>query len=630
MNHHKIRRLTVTGGFLDGLDINFSDGLNCLIGGRGSGKTTILELIRFAMDRFPDDDSNGQRRPSKRFGELIAANLDRGTVGIEFETQDGLVYKIERTAGEAPVVIKSDGERANVSILRSGILIDAGIFSQNEVEEIAMRSSYLREVIDRFCARELIQIQQDVAQVRAALQRNATELIQISLRAQQGETALRDLPDYQTKLAKLKEAVGSANLGPALEEAARLKELRTQESGALARIQPALDYVKERLAPLQGDIIGDFKQVFAKEVLAGPHGKIFRELQDLLRTENTRFQEAISGAEKTLARMEEAARSARDELAASHTPKEATYQELLKKHQAHQQLLREMHGLAGKVAELQAIKEEDDRHVARKQEVLDERGRLLAKFSELTEERFRLRERVAKDLTSRLGGRIQVRVEQDADRDRYKAFLVDHRDPSFRQYNKPIDRIVQSVPPRALAAFLAERNLDGLVTRADIDDGFARGMVNALLLSAQYQFELEVMELEDVPAIELLIGNQWRPSHQLSTGQMCSVVLPLLLLENVAPLLVDQPEDNLDNRFVADVVVPQVKAMRSNRQMIFITHNPNIPVLGMAEKVVAMNSDGSRGWVEREGTVDEMKDQIVNLLEGGETAFQTRKERYGW
>ncbi len=64
--------------------------------------------------------------------------------------------------------------------------------------------------------------------------------------------------------------------------------------------------------------------------------------------------------------------------------------------------------------------------------------------------------------------------------------------------------------------------------------------------------------------------------------------------------------------------------------MIFITHNPNIPVLGMAEKVVAMNSDGSRGWVEREGTVDEMKDQIVNLLEGGETAFQTRKERYGW
>ena len=630
MNHHRIRRMTVTGGFLDGLDIEFSDGLNCLIGGRGSGKTTILEVLRYALDRFPDGDNGGQRKPSKRFNELIAANLDRGTVEIEFETQDGLVYKIERTVGEAPVVIKSDGERANLSILHSGILIDAGIFSQNEVEEIAMRSSYLREVIDRFCTRDLGKIQQDIAQVRAALQRNATELIQISLRTQKSEAALRDLPDYEAKLAKLKETVGSANLGPALEEAARLKELRTRESAALSRIQPTLDFVKERLAPVRGDVIGDFKQVFTAEVLAGPHGKIFREVQEALARGNKQFQDAISEAENALSQMEESTRLARSDLASSHGPIEAAYQELLKKHQVHQQLLREMHALAGKVAELHAIKEEEARHVARQREVLDERKSILARFSDLTEARFRLREQVAKDLNSKLGGRIQVRVEQDADRDQYKAFLVDQRDQTFRQCNRPIDRIVQSVPPRTLAALIAERDLDGLVTRADIDENFAKGMMHGPLSLAQNLYQLEVMELEDVPAIELMIGNQWRPSHQLSTGQMCSVVLPLLLLENVAPLLVDQPEDNLDNSFVADVVVKQVEKMRRNRQMIFITHNPNIPVLGMAEKVVAMDSDGARGWVKAEGTVDEMKDQIIDLLEGGATAFKTRKERYGW
>jgi len=111
---------------------------------------------------------------------------------------------------------------------------------------------------------------------------------------------------------------------------------------------------------------------------------------------------------------------------------------------------------------------------------------------------------------------------------------------------------------------------------------------------------------------------------------MCSVVLPLLLLEAVAPLLVDQPEDNLDNRFVTDLLIEQIRSNRDRRQMILITHNPNIPVLGFADQVIAMRSDGERGWVESQGNTDAMKGMIIELLEGGEKAFQARKEKYGW
>jgi thioredoxin reductase len=70
--------------------------------------------------------------------------------------------------------------------------------------------------------------------------------------------------------------------------------------------------------------------------------------------------------------------------------------------------------------------------------------------------------------------------------------------------------------------------------------------------------------------------------------------------------------------------------MKSRRQMIFVTHNPNIPVLGDAERVFVLDSDGAMARKANEGTVDECKREIVNLLEGGENAFKVRKCRYAY
>ncbi len=93
-------------------------------------------------------------------------------------------------------------------------------------------------------------------------------------------------------------------------------------------------------------------------------------------------------------------------------------------------------------------------------------------------------------------------------------------------------------------------------------------------------------------------------------------------------MLIDQPEDNLDNHFIYETVVDSILRLKSRRQMIFITHNANIPVLGEAELVVVMNSDGQRGFVEKAGSVDECRNEIIDLLEGGEEAFELRRKRY--
>jgi hypothetical protein len=101
-----------------------------------------------------------------------------------------------------------------------------------------------------------------------------------------------------------------------------------------------------------------------------------------------------------------------------------------------------------------------------------------------------------------------------------------------------------------------------------------------------------------------------------------------LLMDSDNPLLVDQPEDNLDNGFIYGTIVDSIRKIKARRQLLFVTHNPNVPVLGDAEGVFVMASDGASARLAGAGSVDDCKTHIVTLLEGGEDAFRLRSERY--
>ena len=99
---------------------------------------------------------------------------------------------------------------------------------------------------------------------------------------------------------------------------------------------------------------------------------------------------------------------------------------------------------------------------------------------------------------------------------------------------------------------------------------------------------IEELELSPTTVIQLNTATtgdppDWQALEDLSTGQKATALLLLLLLESDAPLIVDQPEDDLDNRFITDGVVPRMRQEKRRRQFIFSTHNANIPVLGDAE-----------------------------------------------
>ncbi len=124
----------------------------------------------------------------------------------------------------------------------------------------------------------------------------------------------------------------------------------------------------------------------------------------------------------------------------------------------------------------------------------------------------------------------------------------------------------------------------------------------------------------------------FRPLNKLSTGQQCTAILHMLLLENVDPLLMDQPEDNLDNAFIADRIVAELREAKTSRQFLFATHNANIPVFGDAEWIGVFTAAENQGCLglEAQGSIDVpvIRDQVASILEGGRDALIQRKEKY--
>jgi len=140
--------------------------------------------------------------------------------------------------------------------------------------------------------------------------------------------------------------------------------------------------------------------------------------------------------------------------------------------------------------------------------------------------------------------------------------------------------------------------------------------------------DIPVVRLNDRPQDE---GSVARPLKELSPGQRCSAILPILLLTGDCPLIIDQPEDNLDNRLIRQVIVNILAGIKLRRQVIVATHNPNLPVLGDAEQTIVLRAVRDRECVvEAQGTLDssEVIRYVTEIMEGGREAFQYRQSIY--
>lgn len=194
--------------------------------------------------------------------------------------------------------------------------------------------------------------------------------------------------------------------------------------------------------------------------------------------------------------------------------------------------------------------------------------------------------------------------------------------------------LVNAVKANDKGAIKAVKAKDGATVFSDSD---AEAII-AKLCVPEVLNKLEAVEVTEKPllVVSKAIPGQIKPMirdfSRLSLGQKQSVLLALMLsAESNRPLIIDQPEDHLDSEFIYTTLVPVLRRAKERRQVIIVTHNANIAVLGDAEQIIVLKAQDDRGMIVSRGSIDhpETRRLACDILEGSTEAFKRRATIYG-
>ncbi|WP_307858376.1 AAA family ATPase [Curtobacterium aurantiacum] len=600
-----ISRLRVTGGFLNGVDVDFTRGLNVVVGPRGVGKTTLLELIRHGLGaRHADRDLERQRRT------LISSVLGDGEVVIDLEDEKSARQLVVDSKGRGVEAAYSD----RVLVLGQSELEGIASDAQNRLSLLDLRAGVVDHEIDYSEVRE---ITRQLATVRSELRRR----LELS---EKRTTLVADLELLSAQEASL---IGDAE-GPVAASRNRLKVVETQAANNarqvsnLGDVRDAADEAKDGLQrsySAVSRVIDRFPHVLVEQASLREG---FVQSQALIAAANQAMIESIQAATDVL----ESARSEGNRLADIAGP-------LRSELEASEAGLGEITAQIRNVkAQLLELEENDVRvNILRKEGALlaSRRAEAFAFIEEIEEQRFVRRQRVAVDTTAQVTNNIAVEVKHFADVSSLKTVLANRLRGTHTRATV-IEDLSSRILPRTLLEIVEGEDIAGLASVGDLTSDQAT-RVYAAFEGEEALVELASIRLKDSVDFILRDGRIDKSVDSLSTGQKCAVTLPIVLSERDRALILDQPEDHLDNAYLVDhVVTGLIKRSVDGTQTIVATHNANIPVLGSAERVLVMSSDGARGEVARIGAFDapDVVKSITKLMEGGKDAFERRHDFY--
>lgn len=608
-----IERLQVEAeGFLRGLDISFNAGLNVVIGARGTGKTSIVELIRFCLDA-----------PS--FTETAATQGRQQAIAI---LEGGAVTLTVRD-GESSYLITRAASGHLTSSAPLGTL-SCTVLAQNEIESVGAQASGRLRLIDRYWP-DRDKVENKKTLLRAQLKSLTAE---ISALLQEGQSLAAEIESFgpiQAQLAAaregqrkiLKTSKASAEQQDQLRKfqsagqaVAARESVLEQDAIQVSELDLALASLEDRAAhvllPWPNDARTNLLEAHAADVL---------EVVDHLakaRLVLLRIDQGVTGAsrktQEVRVTIDEQSRQLRQVLEVAQEGVGAATK-----------LVTELEERQGRLNALQSRFEE---RRTQYKAVISGRDSVYEQLEDLRDESFFARSRIGAALNAALAPSVRVRVTRSESTEDYRAAIVAGLRGSGIHYNTLAPQLAREVAPNELVRWIENLDASALGAAIGITSDRSSLVINALRVNGTADLIGSIVE--DGVGLDLLDGRDFKASDRLSIGQRCTVVLPVLLGHHGDPLVLDQPEDHLDNAFIASTLVAALKRRTPSDQFIFTSHNANIPVLGNADRVIVMDSDGDRGFAMYQGRLDDrdIVESVTNIMEGGSEAFAERARFY--
>ncbi len=608
--------------------VNFSEKLNCIMGSRGTGKSTLLHFIKACLDEQAEDD--------KGTYNVLLNNLGNGTIILKVKGTDGKIYKIEKTLEEYPQCYDSKGQYIDLGKIHD--LISCDLYEAQEIEDIGKNSRSRLELIDKMISDDLATYEEDISATQSALDENAQSVISELRRLNKLQATEKNFDGSEEELKKwMKEKPKDIDKKEEkqFEEADKIEKVRTGEKRYIAQLLKKLDELQATFQDVIEEttalnLTSTTKDIFYnKEIL----DQIADERQNIAKTIRKALEVQLNALNKSISKIN----FLNSQLTEKHNKQQNEFTKLKQRFEKHKEYYNKWNTLSKKVDEQKDCLKQIEVARTKLGKVIAKRKILVDQLNKNKKAIFASRLSKIEELNKVFKGNIKITLKAGGITEEYEQLLKNALKGSNMRYNAIIPSITLNFPPDKLASIIRYNDTESLKRISGIDKERADNLVAALKDSEDI-FEIEKLYCPDLPDFHLLIDirdgkgnisrNDYRKTEELSTGQRCTAVLPIAFAVSQNPLIIDQPEDNLDNKYISDSIREIITSQRDTRQLIFITHNPNIPVLSDAECNIFLAYNEKKSRIEIEGNVEDVKEQILTLLEGGEVAFSKRDELY--
>lgn len=622
--HMEFLTMAWEGGFLRDTAIRFNENLNVLVGGRGTGKSTVVESMRYVLGLEPL--SEDARRSHDGVVKHVLQSGTKVSLQVRSHQPSPKRYTIERSVPNPPVVKDEAGEVLPLS--PRDIVRGVEIFGQHEISDLTKSPERLTRLLGRFTSHDS-SLSGRKQELRSELERSRGRITETHREIDRLSDRLATLPGLEETQEQFQQA--------GVEERLREKSLLVREERLLADLDERLDQYKTLHKDLDDGIPVDTAFVSEKARDGLPNADIIAEVEGVLQNLGARLEKTGDQFRDALDEAGHAVADVRARWDERRKQAEGNYERLLRDLQKSNidgaefiQVRQQIERLQPLKSRTEALKRDLGTHEAH-------RRKLLAEWQDVNATEHQETQAAAKQVTRKLRDKVRVRVAMAGDRSPLERLL---REEVGGNLAAALDRLASH--DQLSLQDLAQRCRDGkeaLSKSYSLPAAAAKRIAEA---DPELFMRIEELELSATTEIELNIAPEgehadWRGLQELSTGQKATAVLLLLLLEAEAPLVIDQPEDDLDNRFITETIVPIMRREKRRRQFVFSTHNANIPVLGDAELILGLAASGgaedgqARIPAEHMASIDAqpVRELLERVLEGGKSAFEMRRSKYG-
>ena len=613
--------ITIDGGLLDKQTVKFSNNLTCIIGGRGTGKSTMLECVRVCSGNTSD-------------ASVIDSDVWADVITLDYIDEQGVKHTFRKEKNSLSVNL-ADQDGFSVCPIEWYGQGDTAKTIEKSEENPAHLIKFLNDFVD------LVAVNLEDDEICEKLRNNQSDLTQLRLDVKQKPEVLKIKANFEAQLKQLQQD--------------KVKEL-VEFHMALAKEREIRKNVIDELNALvkkYSDILSDntvfdnFRGIDTTEIKIGSEEiekvkTIVEEFGHIVATKNseligdlkTKINELkihVSNWKAKDADIQQKIDAKRAELEAKGIPFDL--------------------GKINKIINDNILYTNRLRTIEQKEktlkEKLQERKLLVKKRIELSSKRVLLHQMFAGKVNENLRNNVDdFFVTLKYAEAMYSPTFVSSVQNLFPWRSRvKSDAIIKSMSPIALAQAAMRKDFSFMDSIFDTDGNpiFSDQDKSNFLqkCTENYSYEdFESEKLDDLPTITVakkikdeLGADKYitRTMYQLSMGQQQSILLAILLQSNSKrPLLIDQPEDNLDSEFIYKSIVRNLRRIKEHRQVIIVTHNANIAVLGDAELIIPLKSTNSRTKIIDRGSIDNVKTKSLccEILEGGERAFKKRQKIY--